>query len=136
MTKRLWPVAILAGVAVVSIAGAAYACRCAIYKSAADQLAAVDVMFVGRVQDSQPEPGRLAGLRRNATTFTVLRTLKGEVPPTAEVLHEPSRSGPCGVSFKPGDTRIVLAHRDAEGALETSGCDAPQYLLADYQAAR
>ena len=48
----------------------------------------------------------------------------------------PGRAGSCGVSFRPGQTRIVLAHRNAEGGLETSGCDAPQFLLADYEAAR
>jgi hypothetical protein len=134
MTKRLWLIAGLAAAAAVGVAGAADACRCVAYKSAADQMAAADVMFVGRVQRSEPETGRLASLTRNATQFVVLRTLKGEVPPTAEVMHESARSGACGVSFKPGETRIVFAHRNAEGELETSGCDAPQYLLADYEA--
>lgn len=134
MTTRLW-IAIVAGLAAVAVAGAAYACRCASYKSAAEQLAAADVMFIGRVESSEPESGRLKGMR-NVTEFTVLKTLKGEVPPRAEVLHDPARSGSCGVSFRPGQTRVVLAHRKAEGVLETSGCDAPQFLLADYEAAR
>jgi hypothetical protein len=132
---RVWRVAVLAGVAAIGLGGAAFACRCITYKSAADQLSAADVMFVGRVVASEPESGRLKTMR-NLTEFAVLKTLKGEVSPTAEVLHEPGRAGSCGVSFRPGQTRIVLAHRNAEGGLETSGCDAPQFLLADYEAAR
>ena len=134
MTTRLWA-AVLAGVIAVGVAGAAYACRCATYKSAADQLAAADVMFVGRVEASEPEEGRMASVR-NVTVFTVLRTLKGEVPPRVEVLHDGGRTGACGVSFRMGQTRNIIAHRLADGALETSGCDAPQFLLADYEAAR
>ena len=31
---------------------------------------------------------------------------------------------------------IIFARRNADGVLETSGCDAPQFLLVDYEAAR
>lgn len=135
MTIRFWPVVAMVAVAAGGVASAAYACQCLTYKSAADQLAAADVMFIGRVESSEPEASRLKGVR-NATEFSVLKTLKGEVPPKAEVLHVPERAGSCGVSFRPGQTRVILAHRNAEGALETSGCDAPQFLMADYEAAR
>ena len=84
MTIRLWTTAGLA-VAAAAVATAALACHCVTYKSAADQLAAADVMFVGRVEASEPEEGRMASVR-NVTVFTVLRTLKGEVPPRVEVL--------------------------------------------------
>ena len=133
MTIRLWTTAVLAGLLVAGAAGAAYACRCVTYRSAADQLAAADVMFVGSVVSSEPEETRIKGVR-NATQFVVVKTLKGEVPPKAEVLHE-AGSG-CGVNFRPGQKRIIFAHRNAEGGLETSGCDAPQFLLTDYEAAR
>ena len=136
MRLRLRTTAALAGIVAAGIAGAAWACHCVTYKSAADQLAAADVMFVGRAEESEPESGRMAGMTRNVTQFTVIKTLKGEVPPTVEVLHEPARKKNCGVSFRAGHTRIIFAHRNAEGALETSGCDAPQFLLADYEAAR
>ena len=136
MTTRLGTVAALAAIAVAATAGAAWACHCATYKSAADQLSAADVMFVGRAVESEPESGRLAGMTRNITRFAVTKTLKGEVPPTVEVLHEPARKKNCGVSFRPGQTRIIFARRNADGVLETSGCDAPQFLLVDYEAAR
>ena len=132
---RLWPVAALAGVVAIGLGGAAFACRCVTYKSAADQLSAADVMFIGQVQSSEPEAGRVKSVR-NTTEFAVLKTLKGEVPPKVEVLNEPGGAGSCGVSFRPGQTRVVLAHRNADGGLETGGCDAPQFLLADYEAAR
>lgn len=134
MTIHLWTMAGVAAAA-AAIATAALACHCVTYKSAADQLAAADIMFVGRVQQSEPEQGRMT-TNRNATQFAVIKTLKGEVPPSVEILHEPARPKSCGVSFRAGQTRIIFAHRNADGALETSGCDAPQFLLSDYEAAR
>ena len=134
MTYRLGITGGLA-LAAAAFATAALACHCVTYKSAADQLAAADVMFVGRVEQSEPEQGRMKSIR-NVTQFAVIKTLKGEVPPTVEVIHEPARPKSCGVSFRPGQTRIIFAHRNADGGLETSGCDAPQFLLADYEAAR
>ena len=122
---------LIAAVAAVSAlaAGAALACSCMRFDSAAEQLTQADVMFVGRViATTELEPGRAE------TRFEVLRTLKGPASREAEVGHTINDGGAaCGVEFAAGDTMAVIAY-ERDGRLETNLCSMPEFPLQDYEA--
>ena len=112
-------------------AGAAWACSCVRYDSAAQQLAEADVMFVGRMTsfsnhamgDDHPHAMHMA-------RFEVSRTIKGEALPIRAVLHA-TDTALCGVRFSADRDYTILA-RVQDGVLTTSACHAPQFPLADY----
>lgn len=110
-------------------AGAAWACSCIRYNSAAEQLAQADVMFVGRViGTAELEPGQAE------TRFEVVRTLKGQTSRETEVGHTINDGGAaCGVEFDVGETVAVIAYV-REGRLQTNLCSMPQFPLQDYEA--
>lgn len=111
------------------VAGAAWACSCRPYNSAAEQFAQADVMFVGRVVSTTERD------RRSATTrFEVLRTLKGQRRTDVDIRHPFNDGGAgCGVEFRPGQTVTVIAHEGEDG-LATNLCAMPRFPLEDYEA--
>lgn len=123
------PLLIAAVAASALAAGAAWACSCIRYNSAAEQLAQADVMFVGRVlATTEVSSGRAE------TRFEVLRTLKGPASGEAEIGHTINDGGAaCGVDFEAGETVAVIAY-EHEGRLQTNLCSMPQFPLQDYEA--
>jgi hypothetical protein len=129
------PVLLAALVAVSALAaGAAWACSCVRYDSAAQQLAEADVMFVGRMTSfSNHAMGDDYPHAMHMARFAVSRTIKGEALPVRAVMH--AVDGPmCGVRFTPDRDYTILA-RLQDGVLTTSACSAPQFPLADYERA-
>jgi hypothetical protein len=119
----------------VLVAGAACACECPRWRSAAEQLSKSEVAFVGRAVSTLPETG-LGGREGNVVTeFAVTRTLKGRHQPVRRVAHYPGPEGStCGVSF--GRSREVLILTSAKASrLYTSSCRRPQFPLADFERA-
>lgn len=110
-------------------AGAAWACSCIRYNSAAEQLAQADVMFVGRViATTELNPGRAE------TRFEVLRMFKGAPSGETAVGHTINDGGAaCGVEFDAGETVAVIAH-ERDGRLVTNLCSMPQFPLQDFEA--
>lgn len=110
-------------------AGAAWACSCMRFDSAAEQLAQADVMFVGRVLDTTETAPQQA-----TTRFEVVSTLKGSVHDTVEIRHTVNDGGAaCGVQFEVGQTAPVIAY-ETDGRLHTNLCSMPQFPLQDYEA--
>lgn len=115
-------------------AGAAWACSCVRYGSAAQQLAEADVMFVGRMTsfsnhamgDDYPQAMHMA-------RFEVSRTIKGEALPARAVMHAVD-TAMCGVRFTADRDYTILA-RLQDGVLTTSACNAPQFPIAEYERA-
>ena len=129
------PVLLPALVAVATLAGgAAWACSCVRYDSAAQQLAEADVMFVGRMTSfSNHAMGDDHPHAMHMTRFEVRRTIKGEALPTRAVMHAVDEAM-CGVRFSADRDYTILA-RLQDGVLTTSACNAPQFPLADYERA-
>lgn len=112
-------------------AGAALACSCVRFPTAAAHVAATDVIFIGEVERSAAVAG---AQHQRATTFRVIETLKGEVGEQATVGHSEDICCVCGIEFKAGERVLVFAHR-SEGGLATSSCSAPRFSEAQYRAA-
>ena len=134
------PSVLLSALVAVSVlaAGAAWACSCVRYESAARQLAEAEVMFIGRAVSSanhalgDHHPDGVV-----TTRFEVRRTIKGAPLAERVVLHSTQMGGMCGVRFARGRDYVVIAHRRPAGGLSTSSCSAAQFPLAEYeQAAR
>jgi hypothetical protein len=120
--------------AVLLVAGsatAALACSCARFASAGEQYAQADVMFVGQAEDR--EVLSVNGPDTTVKTrFVVERTLKGPKVTEIEVAHSVETSFQCGITFEPGSTYLVIAHRQ-DGQLRTSVCAAPQFSRAQFE---
>ena len=91
-------------------AGAALACSCIGYGSAAEHAANVDALFRGRVISSAPLPGHETTAR--ITTFALAAPLKmpaqwGAPPETIDVIHGVDSAG-CGMQF-PRDRDVLVA---------------------------
>ena len=124
------PVIAVAALALsLAAAEAALACSCAPYRSAAEQLAATDLVFKGKVLADRPEAPGTAVAR-----FRVYNVIKGHVGLAVQVRHTLD-SASCGVRFKPGQTVLVLAHRGADGFWRTGLCSAAWFPEAEYRAA-
>ena len=121
--------ALSAAAAGLAVAGAALACSCVPYRSAAEQLAATDLMFRGRVVSAST-----TGEGAAVTSFRVLEVIKGRASGTLRVRHRLDGAS-CGVRFRPGATVLVLAHRGNHGAWRTGLCSAPRFPEADYRRA-
>lgn len=125
MRTVLLPLA--AAVALLS-PGAALACSCAPPSSAAEQLAATDLAFRGRVLDTRVDREGWA-----VTRFQVAETLKGRAPRTVAVSHH-TISATCGLTYRRGVSVLVMAER--RGAEWRTGlCSAPRFPIADYRRA-
>jgi len=129
------PVILAALVAVSTLAaGAARACSCVRYDSAAQQLAEADVMFVGRMTSfSNHAMGDDHSHAMHMARFEVSRTIKGEALPTRAVMHAVD-TAMCGVRFAADRDHAILA-RLQDGVLTTSACNAPQFPIAEYERA-
>ncbi|RZJ88864.1 MAG: hypothetical protein EON88_20665 [Brevundimonas sp.] len=115
-------------------AGAAWACSCVRYDSAAQQLAEAYVMFVGRMTSfSNHAMGDDYPHAMHMARFEVRRTIKGEALPVRAVMHAVD-GAMCGVRFTPDRDYTILA-RVQDGVLTTSACSAPQFPLSDYERA-
>ena len=116
---------LLAGVLALGSAGAAQACSC-VPATAAEQLGRADVGFIGQVTKVES-----AGDNEARTTFRIVTPLKGKPGRTVVVRHRTS-SPACGVSYKVGARRLVLARKQAGGEVSTSLCSAIGHPEADY----
>lgn len=119
-----------AAIAVLAAAGAAEACSCMRYASAADQVAASDAVFEGRVIRTER-----TGRDRAATTFEVLDTVKGKLGRRIRVEHGTETAAGCGVRFRRGEIVALTAHR-VRRAWTTSACAAIQHPWVEYRRAR
>jgi hypothetical protein len=95
-------------------------------------LAQTDVVFIGRVVESEPAP---QGAHRMVTTFEVIETLKGAPGRVVRVAHSADICCICGLTFRRGQQGLVFAHARADGSLGTSSCSAPRFSLDEYRAA-
>jgi hypothetical protein len=119
------------GLLLASAAPAA-ACSCVAFASAEEHLAGTDIVFIGRVVDSEPAP---QGRHRMVTTFEVIETLKGAPSRVVRVEHSADVCCICGLTFRRGQQGLVFAHAGADGGLSTSSCSAPRFSLDEYRAA-
>ena len=117
-------------VAVLAAAGVAEACSCMRYNSAAEQIAASDAVFEGRVIRTER-----TGPDRAATTFEVLDTVKGKLTRRIRVEHDTETGAGCGVRFRRGEIVALTAHRVRRG-WTTSACSAIQHPWVEYRRAR
>jgi hypothetical protein len=126
--KRL--LAALAFSAMALSAGAALACSCVRYASAAEHAAEADVIFVGRVVSTEAVTDM-----RQATTFEVSETLKGETSARRVVMHGGAAmaGSACGIVYRVGQEALVIAHRGEDGVLGTSSCSAPRWEVGAYR---
>jgi len=129
--RSMTPLFLAAATALV--AGAAWACECPRWRSAADQLSETEVAFVGRAVSTLPERGPGGREGNVVTEFVVTRTLKGAHQPVRRVAHYPGpEGGVCGVSF--ARSREVLVLSSARAArLYTSSCQQPRFPVADFE---
>ncbi|HYE41765.1 MAG TPA: hypothetical protein VEA15_00095 [Caulobacteraceae bacterium] len=130
ITRKLPAAVVAVAVAVLAAAGVAEACSCMRYGSAAEQIAAADAVFEGRVVRTER-----SGRDRAATTFEVLDTVKGKLGRRVRVEHGTETAAGCGVRFRRGEIVALTAHR-VRGAWTTSSCAAIQHPWADYRRAR
>ena len=121
--------ALAAATALLASAGSALACSCIPYRSAAEHLAAADLVFKGRVLTQQS-----IGDGRARTTFRVAETLKGRAGRTIGVQHH-TVSATCGVVFKPGQSVWVFANRRNDGSWSTNLCSLARFPETDYRRA-
>ena len=121
--------ALSAATAATLCAGAALACSCMPYRSAAEQLQASELAFKGRVVSEQS-----IGPGRARTTFQVVEVLKGPAARTVAVEHQLDGAA-CGVKYRTGKTLWVFADRRSGGAWRTGLCAAPRFDEADYRRA-
>ena len=112
--------------------GAAVACSCVHYESAAAQLQEAEVMFIGRVE--QTVTRRDDGMTVGVTRFAVERTLKGEARTVRRIEHSVVTGGMCGVVFQRDRTYTIIAH-GYRGRLHTGSCSMPQFPLEEYDRA-
>jgi hypothetical protein len=108
----------------------ALACSCLRFKSAAEQYAKAETIFVGRA-DGREILHRDGGAPIGATRFIVQKTLKGRVQRVRRVVHG-ENDGMCGISFRRGRTYLVIAYR-SEGRWHTNSCSAPQFPRAEFE---
>jgi hypothetical protein len=120
----------LAAAAALLSAGGALACSCAPPTSAAEQLAATDLAFTGRVL------GTRVGRDGSAVTrFRPTSVIKGQASGVVAVTHH-TDDATCGLTYRKGASVLVLADRDG-GSWRTGLCSAPRFSEAGFrQAAR
>jgi hypothetical protein len=109
-------------------ASPALACSCVQYRTAADHLEHIDVLFVGRAMGTTGS-GFIA-----VTRLRVLHVLKGHPGRIAQVSHPTQVGAGCGVLMPTGRTMLVAASR-VGGRLSTSSCSMPRFPISAYQAA-
>lgn len=115
--------------------GAAWACECPRWISAADQLSETEVAFVGTAVSTLPERGTGGREGNVVTEFAVTRTLKGRHQSVRRVAHYPGPEGSvCGATFTRSREILVLAGVRAN-RLYTSSCQQPRFPLADFERA-
>lgn len=106
-------------------AGAAVACSCVPYRSAAEHVAAIPLVFKGRV----------TGITRSeyeaVTRFQVLEVFKGQAGRTIRVRHQISEAS-CGVTFQHGTTALVFANPGRDDAWSTNLCSAARFSEVEY----
>lgn len=125
------PLLMLAATLIAALsAGAAFACSCVGYRTAAEQFAKVEIAFIGTVESEERQAGPYEDAVR--TRFAVTRTLKGQPLPVRTVEHASDNGGNCGIDFKVGQTVLVFAYTSKAG-LSTSSCSAPQFPLAEFE---
>lgn len=98
----------------------AVACSC-FPTSPAEDYARADAVFRGRVVRTAWVGPAGEVNRTGKTTFEVSETLKGRPAQRVTVQHGTMGSA-CGVTFRAGDTVVVLAERDRAGTLRTEAC--------------
>ncbi len=129
MNRRQAILALSAVCACGAAATPALACSCVYYRSAADHLRQIDLLFVGRPLSTTQQDGSLA-----ATRFRVTRVLKGRRRALVTVAHPTEAAAGCGVVFTPGRSLLVAANLQA-GRFTTSSCNMPRFSVAEYVAA-
>ncbi|NBB16447.1 hypothetical protein GVN21_13860 [Caulobacter sp. SLTY] len=126
------PTLLIGALAMVAVsASAAWACSCVRYKSAAEQYAKGQLIFIGRA-DGREVLSRDGGPPPAATRFVVQRTLKGEPQKMRRIVHGEATGGMCGIRFQRGRTYLVIAYRN-EGRWRTNSCSAPQFPRAEFE---
>ena len=113
----------------LAAAGAALACSCVPYASAAEQLAEADLLFKGRVVEE-----RVHGRTSATTTFAVTEVIKGPAMRRVSLNHRLDGAA-CGVRFRPGAAVLLLAHRAPDGTLRTGLCSRPRFPEGEYRRA-
>lgn len=118
------------GAACVCAAAAspALACSCVNYRTAADQLEHMDVLFVGRAM------GTTGSGFSVVTRFRVMRVLKGHPRRLVGISHPTNIGAGCGVLMPAGRVMLVAASH-AGGRLSTSSCSMPRFSIGEYEAA-
>ena len=124
---RLLAAVIAASVLLAS--GAALACSCFPFNTAAEQAEAVDALFRARVISARSNAGET--YIRAITTFEVLEVMKApansmRAGQRVEVGHSIDDAS-CGMSFTPGEEVLVAASVAEDQSLQTSLCAAPQF---------
>lgn len=102
-----------------------YACTCApMERYAAESYANSYSIFIGVAgQSVQLDREDFSGRGMIETTFQVTKAIKGTHSEQVKVAT--SRSGAsCGISFRRGETFLVMTHKDESGLVTTSLCSA------------
>lgn len=141
---------IFALAAFVFIATPAHACSCMFPESAEKQMEYSDLVFEGQVINVAPEKLNLSWwqrvrravfgppefeMRNEVTTFQVNREIKGTAGQNIAISHLPGQfSATCGISFRPGETYVILAYKSADsGKYSTSLCSSAAFPNEAYQ---
>lgn len=142
---------LIAVFAIIAFSGIpAFACSCMFPDSAKAQVEGSDIVFEGQVIKVAPEKLRLSWwqrirravlgppefeMRNDVTTFQVNREIKGKAGQNMAISHLPGEFGAtCGISFRPGETYVILAFETTEpGVYSTSLCSSAAYPSEDYQ---
>lgn len=136
--------------AFIFIAIPAHACSCMFPESAEKQIEGADLVFEGQVINVAPEKLDLSWwqrvrravlgppefeMRNDVTTFQVSRQIKGKAGRNIAISHLPGQfSATCGISFRPGETYIILAYKSVEsGVYSTSLCSSAAFPNEAYQ---
>lgn len=144
--KRL---ALVLAIAALS-AAPSYACSCMFPESAEKQMEYSDLVFEGQVINVAPEKLNLSWwqrirraalgppefeMRNEVTTFQVSREIKGKAGSNIAISHLPGRySATCGISFRSGQSYIILAYKAADtGTYSTSLCSSAAFPNEAYQ---
>lgn len=128
----------------------AHACSCMFPESAEKQIEYSDLVFEGQVINVAPEKLNLSWwqrvrravfgppefeMRNEVTTFQVVREIKGDASQNIAISHLPGQfSATCGISFRPGETYVILAYKSVEtGVYSTSLCSSAAFPNEAYQ---
>jgi len=112
----------------LAVPARAQTCSCTKYQSAKQFAQFQDIIFKGKAISSKTQYGV------TTTNFQVLETLKGEPEDAQPVTHPAPGKGCGGISFKPGQSVLILGQGESDN-LGTTSCQLNAYSEAQIRAA-